>query len=326
MADVARHAGVSAQTVSRVSNGVGPVRAHTREAVLQAMHDLGYRPNSAARALKRGSFHNIGVVSETLRTIGDIRTIEAIAQSAAREGYATTLIPIDIGQNAPLPQRPEELAVDAILVLNIGAPTLAAAGIAVPPTVPVVLMGSAVDDVHALVATDQVGGARQATEHLLALGHRTVHHLAGPLSSYPARRREAGWRETLTEHGRAAPEVLHGDWSAGSGYEVGRALAADATCTAVFCANDQMALGLYRALREAGRRVPNDVSVVGFDDTPDSVAFDPPLTSVRQEFADAGRRAVAAAMTALRGGALATLPDVVPTSLIVRSSCAAPRS
>ena len=327
MADVAAHAGVSAQTVSRVANGFGGVLDETRELVIAAMDELGYRPNSAARALKLGSFRTIGVVSSTLSTIGDIRTIEAIAHSAAVEGYTTTLIPLRAQAEGGVKRvysRLQELAVDA-LILNIEKQLLDRAETLVPPGVPIVLMDTSADGAHVVVDTDQFDGARQATEHLLSLGHRTVWHLTGPVESLPAQRRADGWRQTLERAGRDVPPLLRGDWSAQSGYEIGRTLAADPSCTAVFCANDQMALGLYRALREAGRRVPDDVSVVGFDDTADAVAYDPPLTSVHQDFADAGRRAVAAALAQLRTGAESRPGvDVVPTELVVRESTAPP--
>lgn len=325
MADVAQRAGVSAQTVSRVANGFGGVLEETREVVIAAMDELGYRPNSAARALKLGSFHTIGVISNTLSTIGDIRTIEAIAHSAAVEGYTTTLIPLRAQSEGAgrVYSRLQELAVDA-LILNIETQLLERAEVLLPPGVPVVLMDTGADDAHVVVDTDQFDGARQATRHLLSLGHDTVWHLAGPEDSHPAQRRAEGWRQTLAESGRDIPPVLRGDWTAQSGYALGRRAAADPGCTAVFCANDQMALGLYRAFREAGRSIPHDVSVVGFDDTEDAGAYDPPLTSVHQDFADAGRRAVAAALAQVRGASGSARMDVVPTTLVVRESTAPP--
>lgn len=327
MADVARRAGVSAQTVSRVANGFGGVLAGTRDAVIAAMDELGYRPNSAARALKLGSFRTIGVVSRTLSTIGDVRTIEAIASSAAIEGFTTTLIPLAAradGTAGGVFSRHQELAVDA-LILNVEADLLGDAELLLPPGVPVVLMDTAPDGAHVVVDTDQLDGARQAVEHLLSRGHVTVWQIAGPEGSHAAQQRIDGWRQALQAAGRDAPPVLRGDWSARSGYALGRRLAAERSCTAVFCANDQMALGLYRALREAGRAIPHDVSVVGFDDDEDLVAYDPPLTSVRQDFGEAGRRAVAAALGQV-GSRVAPAPrvDAVPTQLIVRRSTAPP--
>ncbi|WP_166314905.1 LacI family DNA-binding transcriptional regulator [Microbacterium excoecariae] len=327
MGDVAQHAGVSAQTVSRVANGTGTVVPETRERVIRAMHELGYRPNSAARALKLGSFRTIGVLSQTLSTIGDVRTIEAIALSAAEEGYATTLLPVHATNQADVDRlfsRLQELAVDA-LILNLEAPQLAHAAEILPPGVPVVYMDPDAPRARVVVDTDQEGGARQATEHLLSLGHETVWHIAGPEESRPAARRIDGWRGALEAAGREVPDPLRGDWSVASGYREGRRIAGREDVTAVFCGNDQMALGLYRALAEAGRRVPDDVHVVGFDDTSDARAYDPPLTSVHHEFSDVGRRCIAAALALARG----ETPDpfsVVTTKLILRESTAGRRA
>jgi DNA-binding LacI/PurR family transcriptional regulator len=325
MADVAARAGVSMQTVSRVANGTAVVVPETRERVIRAMDELGYRPNSAARALKLGSFRTLGVLSHTLSTLGDVRTIEAIALSAAAEGYATTLIPVHATNQAGVDRvfsRLQELTVDA-LILNMEAPMLEHAAEMLPPGVPVVYMDPDVPEAQVIVDTDQAGGARLATEHLLGLGHRTVHHLAGPEPSRPAARRIEGWSAALREAGREVPPIVRGDWSVESGYTAGRALAADPDCTAVFCANDQMALGLYRALAEAGRRVPGDVSVVGFDDTADGRGYAPPLTSVHQDFDDVGRRCVASALELVRSGPPAERQvTIVGTQLVVRESTA----
>ncbi len=327
MGDVARHAGVSAQTVSRVANGTGTVIASTRDRVIRSMNALGYRPNSAARALKLGSFRTIGVLTHTLSTLGDVRTIEAIALSAAEEGYATTLIPVHATSLADVDRlfsRLQELAVDA-LIINLEAPSLAHATEMLPPGVPVVYMDPDAPAGHVVVDTDQAGGARQATQHLLDLGHDTVWHIAGPDDSRPSDRRIDGWRATLREAGRPIPELLRGDWSVESGYEAGRRIAGRDDVTAVFCSNDQMALGLYRALGEAGRRAPRDVSVIGFDDTADARGYAPPLTSVHQDFADVGRRCVAAALDLVRGDTPPRL-SIVGTELVERESTArAPR-
>ncbi len=326
MADVAARAGVSSQTVSRVANGFEGVLEPTRVTVLAAMEELGYRPNSAARALKRGSFRAIGVISFTLSTVGNVRTVEAIAQSAAESGYAVTLIPVALPTESDVRQafsRLEELAVDAIIAI-MEVHLLDSARMTLPPGVPLVVVDSDADGAHAVVDTDQADGARQAVEHLLGLGHRTVHHLSGPAGSFAAERRALSWQHTLAAAGRSVPPAVHGDWSAESGYRIGRELAADADCTAVFCANDQMALGLYRALGEAGRRVPEDVSVVGFDDIPDAAVYSPPLTTVRQDFAEVGRRCVRSVLEQLDGGSGRDGSGLVPTRLLTRGSTSAP--
>ncbi|MFF1594787.1 LacI family DNA-binding transcriptional regulator [Streptomyces sp. NPDC058286] len=328
MADVARVAGVSSQTVSRVSNGFPGVNEETRKRVLAAMKELGYRPNSAARALKRGDFRTIGVITFTLSTTGNMRTLEAIATSAAQEGYAVTLLPVAVPTQDEVRgafSRLGELAVDAVIVI-MEVHLLDSARLSLPPHVKVVVADSDAGDRYAVVDTDQAGGTRDAVRHLLELGHRTVWHLAGPSDSYAAQRRTDAWRTALEAAGRAVPPLVRGDWSAESGYRAGLRLAEQADCTAVFAANDQMALGLLRALAERGRKVPEDVSVIGFDDIPDSGSFQPPLTTVHQDFADVGRRCVQSALRQVRESEVEQGTTLVPTQLVVRESTGRPPS
>jgi DNA-binding LacI/PurR family transcriptional regulator len=326
MADVAKLAGVSAQTVSRVSNGFPGVLESTRQQVLAAMKDLGYRPNSAARALKRGEFRTIGVIMFNLSTTGNMRTLEAVASSAAQEGYATTLLPVTVPTQDQVRgafTRLGELAVDGIVII-MEVHLLDAATVSLPPHAQVVVVDSNAGDEYCVVDTDQAGGARAAVEHLIGLGHRTVWHVAGPEESFAAERRVDSWRAALTAAGREVPALLRGDWSAESGYLAGRRLAADPRCTAVFVANDQMAIGVLRALQEQGRNVPRDVSVVGFDDIPEAASFIPPLTTVHQDFAEVGRRCVESVLRQIRNDAPEKGTTLVPTRLKVRQSTAPP--
>ncbi|MEU5276980.1 LacI family DNA-binding transcriptional regulator [Streptomyces asoensis] len=326
MADVARLAGVSSQTVSRVSNGYAGVNEETRQQVLQAMAELGYRPNSAARALKRGEFRTIGVITFTLSTTGNVRTLEAIATSAAAEGYAVTLLPVAVPTSDEVRgafSRLEELAVDAVIVI-MEVHLLDAATVKLPPHVQVVVVDSDAGDHYTVVDTDQAGGTMTAVQHLLDLGHGTVWHLAGPEDSFAAQRRADAWRAALTDAGRTAPPLVRGDWSAESGYLAGLELAAREDCTAVFAANDQMALGLLRALHESGRRVPEDVSVIGFDDIPEASSFLPPLTTLHQDFAEVGRLCVQAVLRTMRPDGSERGTTLVPTRLVLRQSTAPP--
>ncbi|MEE1758068.1 LacI family DNA-binding transcriptional regulator [Streptomyces sp. SP18BB07] len=333
MGDVARLAGVSAQTVSRVSNGFAGVNEDTRRQVLDAMRELGYRPNSAARALRRGEFRTLGVITFSLSTLGNIRTLDAIATSAAREGYAVTLLPVAVPTQDEVNgafSRLGELAVDAVIVI-MEVHLLDAATVSVPPGVQVVVADSDAGDRYTVVDTDQAGGAREAVRHLLELGHGTVWHLAGPEDSFAAQRRANAWRATLAEAGVPdAPPLVRGDWSAESGYRAGLRIAEEADCTAVFVANDQMALGLLRALNERGRRVPEDVSVVGFDDIPEAASFLPPLTTVHQDFAEVGRLCVEGVLHKMREGGQEDEESrehgttLVPTRLVRRRSTAPP--
>ncbi|GAA1187993.1 LacI family DNA-binding transcriptional regulator [Kitasatospora gansuensis] len=327
MADVAKLAGVSSQTVSRVANGHSGVIGSTREQVLAAMDELGYRPNSAARALRYGRFNTIGVILLTLNTVGHSATVDAIATQAATEGYAVTVMPIDVPtQDNVLGAftRMGELAVDAVIVF-IEVHLLDAGTVTLPRGVPVVVVDSDAGDRYQVVDNDQAGGARLAVRHLLDLGHQTVWHLAGPDRSYASQSRARSWRATLEESGRPVPEPLRGDWSATSGYQAGLVLAEQPGCTAVFAANDQMALGLLHAFHDRGRSVPGDISVVGFDGVPEAAHFQPPLTTVYQDFREVGRRSVLEALRQIREGAAAQPgTDLVPTELVVRGSTAPP--
>jgi DNA-binding LacI/PurR family transcriptional regulator len=328
MADVAKLAGVSSQTVSRVSNGSPDVIESTRQQVIAAMNQLGYRPNSAARALKRGSFRTLGVILFSLSSFGNVRTLEAIALHAAKEDFAITLIPVTAPTQAEVQgafSRMGELAVDGVIAI-MEIHLLDAATVTVPPGVKVVVVDSNAGGTYSVVDTDQADGAHQAVEHLLGLGHETVWHVAGPEESFASERRQQAWQDTLVAHGREVPPVVRGDWSAGSGYEAGLWLAEQPGCTAVFTANDHMALGVLRAFRERGKAVPGDISIVGFDDVPEASSYTPPLTTVHQDFAEVGRRCVDNVLHQIQNNTTEPGITLVPTSLTVRQSTAAPAS
>lgn len=326
LADVARRAGVSTQTVSRVANGLSNVREETRGRVVSAMRELGYRPNVAARALKRGRYHSIGVITFTLSTYGNQRTVEAIALETAQRGYSVTLIQATDRTMRSISgayNRLAELAVDGVILI-LEAKLLDQSDMEFPPDLPVVVIDSDEDATFTLVDHDQAMGARQATEHLITLGHRKIWHLSGPERSFSSTRRSEAWRRALTDHGLEAPPSLPGDWTTRSGYELGRLLAARDDVTAVFAANDHMALGLLRALHEEGRRVPHDVSVVGFDNAPETIGYWPPLTSVEQDFSEVARLCVDALLAQMGAPPARGTRHLVPTRLIVRESTAPP--
>jgi DNA-binding LacI/PurR family transcriptional regulator len=324
--DVARRAGVSTQTVSRVINGSPDVRESTRQKVVTAMTELGYRPNSAARALKRGSFRTIGVITFSMSSLGNMRTMEAIALHAARQDFAITLIPVTTPTQAGIQgafSRMSELAVDAVIAI-MEVHLLEGVTAALPPGVKVVVVDSDAGDSYSVVDTDQTGGAQKAVQHLLDLGHETVWHVAGPEDSFASERRAAAWRATLIAAGRPVPPVLRGDWSADSGYAAGLRLADEPGCTAVFAANDHMALGLLRAFREKGKLVPEDISLVGFDDVPEASSYAPPLTTVHQNFADVGNKCVDKIIQQILTNTTTHGVTLVPTELVLRSSTAVP--
>jgi DNA-binding LacI/PurR family transcriptional regulator len=346
MTDVARLAGVSHQTVSRVVNDSPHVSGPTRAKVLAAMEQLGYRRNGLARALARRRSGILGVITFNTVLYGPVSTLYSVEQAASTVGLGVTIAVADRVASADVVQalsRLQDQSVEGIVALAPQRDAVAALS-AELRTLPAVLVGGVLGGagpasmaraVHAgppAVGIDQYGGAVAATRHLLELGHRTVHHLAGPADWLDAVWRAEGWRDTLTAAGLLAPAPAAGDWSARSGYAAMRELlAAHPALTAVFVANDQMALGALRALDDAGRRVPEDVSVVGFDDVPEAEFFGPPLTTVRQHFTEAGQRAVAMLLDLLQpedpaAPAGTEAQTLVPTELLVRRSTApAPR-
>lgn len=314
MAMVASRAGVSGQTVSRVVNDSPRVDPATRERVETAMAELGYRPHRAARALRTGRSQTIGLVVTTLATVGNSRMLQATAEAAAERGYALTLV--TAGDSvADAFERLAEQEVDGAIVLNEASALVPEAQR--PPGLRLVVVDAPASAELAVVHSDHVGGAAAATAHLLSLGHETVHHLAGPSGSFAAAERERGWRQALADAGIEPAPVVRGDWTAEAGFVAGEALRA---ASAVFCANDQMALGLLRAFAEAGRRVPEDVGVVGFDDVPDAANYRPPLTTIRQDFTALAQRAVGLLVAEIEGTPGAAASAVVPTLLIDRAS------
>lgn len=319
-------AGVSTQTVSRVLNSRPNVEPDTRERVLSAMRILGYRANTAARALATGQFSTLGVISFDLSAHGNARTIDTISQAAQEADYSLNVTCARTQTEGAVQQALSKLthqAVDGIILIE--AQILDRPGLHFPSGVPLVVVDGDPDQRYPTVDSNQAEGARAATTHLLGLGHRTVWHLAGPQDSFAARRRATSWHRTLKGAGRHVPPVVYGDWSAESGYRVGRQLAAEPDLTAVFAANDQMALGLMHALHDAGRSVPRDVSVVGYDDVAEAAHYLPPLTTVHQHFEEVGRRCVRLILEQIRtghtdGGALFNYSP----ELVVRSSTAPP--
>jgi DNA-binding LacI/PurR family transcriptional regulator len=322
MADVGRLAGVSHQTVSRVLNDSAKVRPETRERVLRAMRQLDYRPNSVARALVTGRSRTVGVVTFDTVLYGPASTLFGIEKAAHAAGYFVSIISLRSLDRASVINALERLQAQGIDGILIIAPHVRTANVMLnlPADVPVVAVEAGPDDDVPVVVIDQVAGARAATEHLLGLGHRTVWHIAGPEGWLEARRRIDGWQSALRDAGADVPEPLVGDWSPRSGYDIAQRLLADPAVTAVFAANDQMALGVLRRLHESGRDVPGEVSVVGFDDIPEAAFFTPPLTTVRQDFGEMGRQSVLALLARIDDVDSPSRRVVVEPELVVRAS------
>lgn len=323
LADVAELAGVSQQTVSRVVRRSPSVARRTRERVEAAIAELGYRPNSAARALVTRRSHRIGVVAASSALYGPAVTLAGIQEAARAAGYSVTVVMVSDTSAASITEALEELrgqSIDgavAVVPEDASASAVAAAAAPFPVVLAPGLDGAGVADAY----WGEVAAARAATHHLLDLGHRTVHHVSGPLDWAESRARSTGWRTAVVERLRSVPPPVPGGWTAASGYAAGKALLTTGA-TAVFVANDHMAIGVVRALTEAGLSVPRDLSVVGYDDVPEAAYLNPPLTTVHQDFREIGRRCVRVLLGRLHDRVVEGDDD--PPQLVVRSSTAPP--
>lgn len=320
--EVAAAAGVSRQTVSRVLNDHPSIRPETRDRVLAAMEALDFRPNRAARMLTTARSRTIGVLAASASSLfGPASSIDAVENAARDAGYAVTVAHAASLEPEDLQAALDHLRAQAVEGVVVIAPqqrvqdAMAAFSLSVP-SVTLHGAGAAGDEG---VFVDQVLGARLAARHLLAAGHRRIAHLSGPGDWSEARARRDGFLAELAAADAEAVVSREGDWTAASGAEIGAELVADPSITAVFASNDQMALGVLHAARQAGRAVPADLAVVGFDDIPEAAFFAPPLTTVRQEFDELGRRCVARLVAMIEGGDLAFEEPVAPF-LVVRES------
>lgn len=320
MFDVARLAGVSHQTVSRVLNGHPHVREATRRRVDAAIAELGYRPNRAARALVTGRYRAIGVIAPRSTLYGPASLLAAFEEQAALEGFTVSVSRLRTFEPSAVRGSVADLLDQRVSAVVAIAPVLTAAEALddLPADIPIVAIDGRVGPRGATVTVDQPGGARLATAHLLDAGHANVWHVSGPEDWFDAAGRVAGWTAELRSRGLDAPPVVPADWTAASGYRAGQLLGRMPEVTAVFAANDAIALGLLHALHELGRRVPEEVSIVGFDDVPEAAHYIPPLTTVRQDF-DAVARESLAALLAQLDGADGGDRTVAPT-LVVRDS------
>ncbi|WP_245827771.1 LacI family DNA-binding transcriptional regulator [Sinomonas mesophila] len=347
MQDVARAAGVSHQTVSRVLNGHPYVSEAARTAVEAAIRELGYRRNTAARSLVTRRSQTIGVLGSEVTAFGPSSTLWGVEQAAHEAGYFVSIAglrDVTASNIADALAHFGDQAVDGIVVV-VPHPGTFETLRGLDVGVPLVAVGAHGQPGLAGARVDQEQGAHDAVAHLAGLGHRRIGHVAGPAGWIDAAAREAGWRDALAEAGAPAHQWRReGDWTAADGYRIGLELAEaldgpDAP-TAVFVANDQMALGVLRALSERGVNVPGRLSVVGFDDLPEAAFFIPPLTTVRQDFAELGRRALAVLLAEIEGasgpraeedggaGAVDGAADgagaTVPAELVVRETTAPP--
>ncbi|MFG2029958.1 LacI family DNA-binding transcriptional regulator [Streptomyces sp. NPDC048825] len=327
--DVARLAGVSQKTVSRVLNGERYVSDEVRRRVLEAAEELGYRMNNAARALASGRSRTIGVVTLGTALYGPASLLIGVERAARDAGYAIRVVNTLEGEPGGVAGAVESLLEQGVDGIVVSEP-IDEGSVSLSVDVPVLVLGAPAVFGGPRTVAAGVGAeslARAATEHLLDLGHVTVHHLAGPQGWFAARDRLGGWRAALSARGREQPPVIEGDWSAESGYAAGREFASAGGVTAVFAANDDMAIGLIRALTEAGLRVPGDVSVVGFDDVPVAAYVTPPLTTMRQPFDAVANDGIRLLVQAIEKPDAEPAPaHDPPVELVVRASTAPPPS
>lgn len=326
IADVARLAQVSSMTVSRVINDSAPVNSGTRQRVLQAMTALNYRPNAAAQALSSGRSKTIGVVTMEGAVEGPNSTLAGIEQDARKLGYAVTVSILQRPTPDSIANAVADLQQRSVAGIVLSAPHTGLDDSRIPPMrVPMVAV-EGLEGGTPVVAVDQKLGARLATDHLIGLGHTVVAHLAGPKNRLEALEREAGWRGALRSAGLKPGAMLRGDWSPRSGYELGRRLLHRGSPTAVFAANDQMALGLLRLLHEERVDVPGELSVVGFDDLPEAGFLTPSLTTVHYDFYDLGRLTLRRLLADIDQPERRTPAErvVMAPSLVVRESSGPP--
>lgn len=290
------------------------------------MEQLGYSPNLAARALRHGRYGTIGLLAHRFDRTGEAATTDAVLRAAAENDLTVTIMTVpstDSDGWAPAAKRLQHQATDGLIVIRNERDS--PKRLKFPAGFPVAVSDLRMEGVLPCVVTDEIGASVAAVDYLMDLGHRTVHHVAGPRDSEPARRREIGWRARVKERGATAHDPVIGDWTAESGFRAGLTLAADPAVTAVFCANDEMAFGVLHALHDAGRRVPEDVSVIGFDGIPLGMHSYPPLTTLKQDFRTIGAELVRLLVDQINNQDADHAPHVtVPIELVVRKSTAPP--
>ncbi len=321
---------MSHQTVYRVINGHPRVRESTRERVSAAIRELGFRPSRAARALASGRTATVTVLVANTTLYGPSAILQGIEEAARAAGFSVGIGVLDSPEPdavAAMVERVSDPTAGAVIVIAFDLAGVRALR-AMPSGVAVVAAVEASDATEShrypAVWLDERVAAAAATRYLLELGHETVHYVAIP-SSTGTSDRMRGWRQALAEAGVAVPDPVAGGWTLRSGYEAGRALAADAAVTAVLCRNDDVALGVLRAMRAAGRAVPDEVSVVGFDDVPQAAFYAPALTTVRLDFVGLGRDCFALLRGVLDPLVPGRAPAAATPELIVRESSGPPR-
>ncbi len=322
--DVAHLAGVSYQTVSRVLNHSEQVSPRTRAKVEAAMQQLNYVPNRVAQQLAGKNTRTLGLATSDLALMAPAQIASAIQQRAAAQGYHL-VIAMANASSAPQDTVNELLAqrVDALLI-NLPLDAQQAGQIQLQcGNKPTLFLDVERSATVAQCQYQSESGAKQAVDHLVALGHQQIGVLNGPERSASARARFTAWQQALSAHRLTPFCVLSGDWSAASGYQAVLAQLPDKLPQALLVANDQMALGAMRALHQHGVNIPAEISLIGYDDTAESAWYQPPLTTVRQDLQQLGAISVDRLVAQLEGGTLAD--ERLETELVLRETTAAPQ-
>ncbi|HYK04321.1 MAG TPA: LacI family DNA-binding transcriptional regulator [Thermoanaerobaculia bacterium] len=324
--DVAARAGVSVATVSRTLNGVGPVHDDTSKRVFAAARALRYVPHAAARSLSIRRSHTLGVLLPEVHGEFFSEVIRGIDVAARARGYHVLVSSSHSdAQEMSAMLRALRGRVDGLIVMSPDV-ELGSLSRALTAHSPAVLLNSATN-ARPTIRIDNYTGACSMTEHLIALGHRQIAFITGPERNADAAERLRGYRAALgpTNGAKRGQLEIEGDFTEESGYRaVAKILALKQRPTAIFAANDAMAIGALRALREAGIAIPDDMALAGFDDIPMARYLTPQLTTVRVDIAEMGRRAVEYLVASLDGESAVRKHEVIPTTLVVRESCSAP--
>ena len=324
---VAVIAGVSHMTVSRVLNGHANIKESTRDKVLAAVDELGYRPNVAARALATQRTLRLGAIIESETEFGPASALRSIHRAARARGYSVSSVALDDDESTDAWHAFEQLdalGIDALCLVTPRSSSVAALR-SIDPDMPVLVVKPEREVEFLRVCVDQQLGVTMAVDHLAALGHRDILHVSGPLDWLDARARERAFRARTQSWGMHERPIVAGEWSADFGYDFAVGLQHPPDYTAIVAANDQVALGIMHGLHDRGIRVPEDLSIVGFDDAPFSRHSIPPLTTVRQPFDALGSAVVDVLLAAIEGR---TIPQrtKIPPELIVRLSTARARA
>jgi DNA-binding LacI/PurR family transcriptional regulator len=320
--DVAKAAEVSHQTVSRLLKGDSGIRPENRVRIERALKELDYRPNLAARSLATNRSRRIGALVYELQEVGPSKIVQAASDAAREAGYLLDIVSLDPEDDRAIAEAVALLAQQDFAGILAFAPTDRLNQVMASSTFTVPLhVETESDDLLSGPTTSLNGHALGLiTEHLLELGHRRLFHVAGPSAWLSARNRTAAYHRALEARGLESIGTVNGDWSAASGYRAGLQIPADSGVTAAVVSNDQMALGVLRSLSVRGVAVPAEVSVVGFDDIPESAYFSPPLTTVRLDFRCQGRSALKKLLTLIGDADALPEPVTVLPELVIRSS------